>query len=89
MLCLSVFELHSRWVPLTLSSNRIRGPTRFRKALKAFFAKHVWLRSRNDSYSQFLRSPQGTPGTMTPLLCNKYEGKRVADYEFRCLRKRD
>ena len=25
----------------------------------------------------------------TPLLCPKYEEKRVADYESRCLRKRD
>ena len=33
--------------------------------------------------------PQGTPGTMIPLLCPKYNKKRVADYESRCLRKRD
>ena len=26
---------------------------------------------------------------VTPLLCPKYEEKRVADYESRCLRKRD
>ena len=34
-----------------------------------FFAKLTWLRSRNDSYSQFPRCRQGTPGTMTCLLC--------------------
>ena len=50
----------------------------FRKSSKvnlssAFFAKHAWLRSRNDSYSQFARSPLGTPGTMNPLLFHKYE----------------
>ena len=28
----------------------------------------MWLRSRNDSLSQFPRCPQGTPGTMTCLL---------------------
>ena len=27
----------------------------------AFFTKHAWLWSRNDSYSQFPRSPLGTP----------------------------
>ena len=40
-----------------------------------FFAKLTWLRSRNDSYSQFPRCPQGTPGTMTCLLCPKYDQK--------------
>ena len=55
----------------TLSRDRIRGATRSWKALNrinlslGFFAKHTWLRSRNDSYSQFPRSPLGTPGTMT------------------------
>ena len=29
---------------------------------------------------QFPRSPQETPGTMTPFLCPKYNEKRVADY---------
>ena len=54
----------------TLSSDRIRGRTRSGKALNriylswAFFTKHACLRSRNDSYSQFPWSPQGTPGTI-------------------------
>ena len=39
----------------------------------AFFAKHAWLRSRNDSTTHFPRSLQGTPGTMSPLLCPKYD----------------
>ena len=80
----------------TLSSDRIRGRTRSGKALnriylsyKAFFTKHAWLRSRNDSYSQFPRSSLRTPGTTASLLCPKYEEKRLADYESRCLRKRD
>ena len=30
-----------------------------------------------------------TPGTMTPLLCHKYEENRLTDYESRHLRKRD
>ena len=55
---------------------------------QASFAKHAWLRSRNNSYFQFPQSPQGTSGTMTPLLCHKYEEKWVADFESRCLRKR-
>ena len=38
---------------------------------------------------QFPRSLQGTPGTMSSHLCTKYDEKRVADYESRCLRKRD
>ena len=32
--------------------------------------------SRHDSYSQFPRSPLGTPGTTTVVLCTKYEGKK-------------
>ena len=66
----------------------------FRKSSKfnlsqAFFAKHAWLQPRNENYSLFPRSPPGTPGTMTPPLCPKYEEKRVADYESRCLHKGD
>ena len=38
-------------------------------------AKHAWLRSRNDSKSQFPRSLQGTLGTMTPHLYIKYDEK--------------
>ena len=33
--------------------------------------------------------PLGTPRTMASLLCPKYEAKRLANYESRCLRKRD
>ena len=58
----------------TLSSDRIRGPTRPGKALNwiyksflSFLRKHACLRSRNDSHSQFSRSPLGTPGTPTPF----------------------
>ena len=51
-----------------------------------FFAKHAWLRSCNDSYSQFPRSPLGTPGTTMVVLCTKYEEKNpLADYESCCL----
>ena len=34
----------------TLSSDRIRRPTRFGKALNLIFPKHAWLRSRNDRF---------------------------------------
>ena len=60
-----------------VSSNRILGPTRFRKALNLIFPK---FSSQNmggfdhDSQSQFPQSPQGAPGTMTCLLCPKIPG---------------
>ena len=66
----------------TLSSDRIRGRTRSGKALNriylswAFFTKHACLRSRNDSYSQFPRSPLRTPGTTASLLCPKINTKK-------------
>ena len=39
----------------------------------------LWLRSRNDSYSQFPRSPLGTPGTPTPfcVLNTKKNGLQI------------
>ena len=41
------------------------------------------LISIRDSYSQFSRSPLGTPGIQTFLLCLKYdEEKRLADYDL-------
>ena len=48
---------------------------------KAFFAKRAWLRSRNDSYSQFPRSPLGTPGTTDVVVLNMKKIKRLADLE--------
>ena len=77
----------------SLSSDRIRGPTRFGKALNLIFPKLSspnmrGFGQRNDSYSQFPLSPQGRPGTMTSLLCPKYDKKRVAVYESRFLCKR-
>ena len=45
------------------------------KIIDAFFAKHAWLQSRNDSWSRIPWSPQRTPGTMTPKLCTKYDEK--------------
>ena len=35
------------------------------------------------------RLPLGTPGTMISFMCPKYEERRLADYESRCLSKRD
>ena len=71
------------------------GPTRCGKALNLIFSK---LSSQNmrgvaSITQRFLfpvsTVPQGTPGTMSPCLCPKYNEKRVADYESRCLRKLD
>ena len=50
----SFFSTNNQWCSLvpkqsTLSSDRIRGPTRFGKALNLIFPKYAWLRSRNDS----------------------------------------
>ena len=53
-----------------LSSNRIRGPTRFGKALNLIFPKLSLQKMRGFGhatiFSQFAGSPPGTSGTMTP-----------------------
>ena len=61
------FDLHGT------SFQSIRGPTCFGKALN--FNLSCVTSTRNDSQSQFPRSPLGTPGTMTPYLCTKYKEK--------------
>ena len=53
--------------------------------LLSFFAKHVWLWSCNNSYSQFPLSPLGTPGTMTPisiLSTKKKNGLQIMSLAF-------
>ena len=77
-----------------LSSNRICGPTHFKKALNLIFPKLSSQNMYGFDHStilspSFSQSPQRKPGTMTYLLYPKYDEKRVADYEFCCLHKRD
>ena len=46
----------------------------------SFLRKRAWLWSRNDSYSQFPRSPLGTPGSTAVVFCvlNTKKIKRLA-----------
>ena len=61
-------EITSTWS--TLSSDRIRRPTRFGTALNLIFSKLSSQNMRGFDHARFL---QGTPGTMTPDLCPKYD----------------
>ena len=62
------------------------------KALNLIFPKLSLQNMHSFGYARILIpsfpwSLLGTPGTMTHLLCHKYEEKWLADYESRCLRK--
>ena len=64
------------------------------KALNLIFPKLSLQNIHSSGYARILIpsfpwSPLGTPGTMTHLLCHKYKEKWLADYESRCLTKRD
>ena len=75
-------------------SKVIRGPTRFGKALNLIFPKLSSQNMRGFDHATIL-SPsfhglrKEGPAQRPPLLCHKYDEKRVADHESRCLRKRD
>ena len=76
-----------------LWSNGIRGPTRFGKALNLIFPKLSSQNMRGFDYATIpIPSFHGLRKerlAQCPLLCPKYEEKRILDYESRCLRKWD
>ena len=73
------------------SFDRIREPTRFGIALNLIFPKLSSLNMRGFDHATIL-SPVFTVSARNawhndPLLCPKYDEKRVADDESRCSRK--
>ena len=61
-----LFQSHQRFQAKNSWTETFRKSSQFNLS-QAFLAKHAWLRSRHNSYSQFPRSPLGMPRTMIPF----------------------
>ena len=70
-------------------NDRIREPTLFGKALLSFLRETCVASITQRFLFPVSTVPEKSAWHNDPLLCPKYNEKRVADYESRCSRKRD